>query len=133
MNKGGFLRILEAFVAVMIIGGVVGFLYFQKVSAPKQEDTANELLSLALKEISKNPDLRQAVLDGNENGVTTEIRKIIPAEYELKIRICSLSDICSLQENINKEIYSSEVSVSTTIDNVNDLNPKKARVFIWKK
>jgi len=145
-DKKGFLRIFEAFIAIMIIAGVMGFLYFQKFKGPDKEDIILEQIQLALKEIQNNAELRETVLanTGEYNGegceeiegddlkfLCNKIRDIIPKrQYEFKFKICLLNDVCKLSEYMEREVYSDEVSVSSTLT---DFGPQKIRIFVWER
>jgi hypothetical protein len=144
-GKKGFLRILEAFIAIMIIGGVLAFVYIGQVRGPQQEDYVYQLLRLSLQEISNNEELRQKVLniqtnednvydvsssDSNVQVIANSIDSIIPEDYVFKFKICELDSACGLQNLPDKEVISQEVSVSSTLDN---FSPRKIRIFVWKK
>ncbi len=142
-GKSGFLKILEAFLAIMLIAGVLTFIYISQVRQPQQEDYVYQLLRLSLKEISNNPDLRENVLnldygeydsstnDGNAQNIANVTEEILPSDYEFKFKICKLDSACGLQNLPDKEVFSQEVSVSSTLEEFDE--PKKIRIFVWKK
>jgi|SRR3989344_785049 len=148
-NKRGFLRILEAFIAVALIAGVMSFLYVSQIQKSSQESTINDLIRIILEKISNEPVLRNAVLDGNSNPsdpnvaiINTEIEKFTSASGELDFHfsICEINEICSCGSGVSggstcpsdKDIYSDEVSVSVTLDS-GSVDPKVLRLFVWEK
>lgn len=141
IGKGGFLRILEAFIAVTIIAGVLSFIYVNQVQKPNQNESMHQLLRIVLEDIQNDETLRGAVLGGdykdssqeasnNRKLIKDEIGKIIPEELEFDIKICDLNEICTLDNLIKKEIFSDAISVSSTLK---EYNPKVIRIFIWEK
>ena len=156
-GEKGFLRILEAFIAIALIAGVMSFLYINQIQKNSQESTINDLIRIVLEKISSEPALRNAVLNANANPVenavlnanpdeinkiNTEIEKFIPPSGELQFHfnICNIQEICSCGLGISrgddcpedKDIYSDEVSVSVTLDS-NSVSPKVLRLFVWER
>lgn len=139
VNTKGFMRVIEAFIAVAIIAGVFGFIYVQKIQKPDQSDFVYQHINIALKEISNNPELREAVLECNSNDpqdpdctkIKNTIANIIPPNYEFGFNVCSLSEICYISSSQkNKEVFSDEISISSVLDKY---NPKKVRISVWEK
>ncbi|MEA3329729.1 MAG: hypothetical protein U9Q06_03215 [Nanoarchaeota archaeon] len=150
-SKGGFLRILEAFFAVLIIAGALGFLYVENVHQPKQDERIYQLMRLALKEIENDDLLRTEVLDvnldppddlsavfdkhsnGNVGKIVIKLSAIIPEDYDYKFRICKLDSACGVGEgNLpDKNVLSLETSVSSTL--ISNPDSRKIRIFVWEK
>jgi len=142
-GKGGFLRILEAFIAIAIIAGVMTFLYVGQVPKSDQGQSLNELIRIILEKIKVDDVLRQNVLDGDVDEVYDEIATFIPdvGELDFRFTICELNELCKCGAETGRgqpcpddgrEIYSDEVSVSVTLDST-DINPKVIRLFVWEK
>jgi len=142
-GKGGFLRVLEAFIAIAIISGVMTFLYVNQIQGPNQEEAINQLIRIILEKIVSEEALRDNVLNGNIPEIETEIDKFIPPEGELKYHfsICNLNEICDCGSGMgggvnncpsDKDIFSSEVSVSVTLGSPG-ISPKLIRLFVWEK
>jgi len=138
-GKQGLLRVIEAFIAIMIIAGVMTFIYFEKVRSPREEDFLKQNIRITLKEISNNKELREAVLHGygdsdeakaNRIIIDNAILNIIPSQYVYEFRICELGEACGLERYIEGDVYSDEVSVSVNLDSV-EFAPKKIRLFVW--
>ena len=140
-GRGGFLRIVEAFVAIMIIAGVMGYVYVQKIQKPDESEFAYQIERVILSEIENNATLRDAVLSGdssidtldsmaNRTLISNAIKKSVPAEYNYDFRICSLSLVCNLEQYTGKEVFANDVTISSTLYKY---NPKKLRIFLWIK
>jgi len=140
-GKSGFLRIVEAFIAVMIIAGVMGYVYVQRIQKPDEADSVNQIERIILSEIANSEELRNAVLNGdsgnnsieavqNRTIINNTIKKSVPKEYEFSFRICALNLVCELEEYTNKEVFANEAIISSTLS---QYNPKKLRIFLWRK
>jgi hypothetical protein len=147
-DKRGFLKVVEAFIAIILIGGVLTFIYVSEIRQPQQEDYIYQLLRLSLKEISNTEDLRTAILsinsdnlgnvvfdkstsDLNAQKIAGRIGQIIPQEYEFKFKICELEDSCGLDNLPQKTVFSEEVSVSSLSGG--NVESRKIRIFVWSK
>jgi hypothetical protein len=147
-GKRGFLRILEAFVAIAIIAGVLSFLYVTQVQRPDQESARNELIRIILERIQSDNVLRGNVLTAtsdplNDNiiNLESEISKLIPeGELDYHFSICPLNSVCGCGASIgggnncpsDETIFSDEVSISVTLESAT-LSPKVIRLFIWER
>ena len=139
-NKKGFLRILEAFIAIMLIAGVLAFIYMNNVQKPNKNEVAETLVKVILEDIQSNPDLRTAVLanpsngDSNWNTINNEIKSLVDksdVKYNYAFKICPLDAICT-PDGIpkGKEVVSGEISISATLQ-IQDY--KKIAVSLWEE
>lgn len=129
-GKKGFIRILEAFIAIMIIAGAMAFLYVDQVQGPNEEEAIRELQRIILDEITSDVMLRQDVLDGVNENINSTISKFVSNDFNYDFKICNLNEICKLDIIVEKEVFSDEVTVSSTLK---DYGPKVLRIFIWEK
>ena len=142
-GKRGFLKVLEAFIAVILIAGVMAFFYVQRSSIYGVEEQARQLIRVSLQEISNNVELRNAVLNGgysdstdsavigNRTIINDTLKTIISNQYDFHFEICDLTEACGYAGQLDRDVFSDEVSVSVTLDSVG-LNPKKIRLFLWR-
>ena len=143
-GKGGFLRILEAFISIAIIAGAMSFLYINQIQTPDREAEIQQLIRIVLEKIQSDDELRKAVLGATAKHIETletEVTKFIPDEGELKFHfsICEINEICSCEADVHGgedcpkdiDVFSDEVSVSVTLDS-NDVDPKVIRLFVWE-
>ena len=152
-GKGGFLRILEAFIAIAIIAGVMSFLYVSQIQKPNQEESIRKTMRIILEKIQAEEPLREAVQNELTPTLETEIDQFIPPEGGLLYRfsICPINEICSCDGDddgaiggsrsdgglvrcpINKDVFSDEISVSVTLDQSDTaVNPEVIRLFVWE-
>ena len=126
MDKKGFLRIVEASVAILIIAGVL-FLFFTNSSA-QTEPNLSEMARDILEEMSKNTSLRENIINSEDGNVIDFVNSRVPGYLEFELRICGIGGACGI-EYIPGNVYSAERIISSTI---NTPGPKKVRLFIWE-
>lgn len=126
-NRAGFIRILEAFIAVALIASVLVFLYVRTIK-PQREDVY-KLQKTILNEIAANPMLRNATLNLDNNTVSNFVKDRVPSGFDFTIRICEPEDICSLPE-YKAEVYATERIISSTLQ---EYSPRKVKIFMWKE
>ena len=142
-GKRGFLRILEAFIAILIIAGAMTFIYVKEIPGKNQKEDILNLERIILETITNDAQLRQAVLngfgntesaEGNRTLINSTIAKLVPQGYTFLFKICNLDEICGLDQRSSfytkNEIYSERSSVSSTLETY---DPKKIRLFMWEK
>ena len=132
VNKKAWIRIFESFIAVIIIISVLLIIY-PKISQTKNpSEYIYEIQKSILTQISINNTLREKILNNQitEQTLQSQIQNQIPPEFNYKIRICQLSEPCSLQKKIEKDTYVSERIIISTY---NRYNPKKIKLFFWLK
>ncbi len=135
VNKKGWLRIVEATLAVMLILGVL-----LTMSANKKVVVQNDLtpsINPILEEIASNMTLREIIINNSlESQAMSEIsavfnRTIINPNLGYEVKICHLNDSCGLTTYPSNapEIYSQERLITSTLSTY---NPKKVKIFIWR-
>ncbi|MFA4952999.1 MAG: hypothetical protein WC584_02145 [Candidatus Pacearchaeota archaeon] len=139
-GKRGWIRIVEAFVAILLILGVLLIVinkgYIGKKDISKQVYDAE--ISI-LREIELNDNSRKEILSLtlDEKGVVvTEenlpniyqtIMERSPEYLECNARVCELDKICII-ENIDKDVYAQAVAISAT----NEIyKPRQLKLFCW--
>ncbi|MEM3405756.1 MAG: hypothetical protein QW117_02145 [Candidatus Pacearchaeota archaeon] len=128
-NKKGWVRIIEAFIAVLLIFSLLFFLYVKNVNRADISDEIYSLQKALLLEISNNEELRKEVLENNTEKIIIFLENKIPKSFNYTIRICSLDEICSM-DFYKKEVFSSETVISSTIY---QYEPKVIKIFMWKE
>lgn len=130
-NRRAWLRIVEAFLAIVIISGALLYILSEQ---PIQGDISEEVYQSQreiLNLISKNEGLRADILDGDTTQVNVAITKMIPLNLEFSTNICMLGDVCpNLVSVLDKSVYATEVMIAAT---PNNYSPKKLRFFVWIK
>ena len=130
-NKKAWLRIIEAFIASLILIGAVFTLALTKVK--ETSDLGKEIYKQQrkiLELISKNSTLRSYVLNGDKPNIKSFISDIAPPSWNFSINICKIEEICSNPIFVDEEVYSTEIIITA---NLTYYNPKKLRIFTWIK
>ena len=132
-ERKGWLRIVEAFLAVLIIIGAVIVILARQEQGPDISDSVYEKQRQILELISKNDDLRAEIVSdsGDKTKVDNFILNLIPSSWDFTTKICELNDICSRPGGYeNKEVYATEIIITSTLT---QYSPKKLRFFVWAK
>ena len=130
VNKKGWLRILEAGIAILIIAGVLLAMHSRTSQREDISSYVYEIQMRVLSEISNDADLRKAVLKKDEDFVERYARENIPEEFEIDLKICELGaeDNCWLTQEVTKDVYVEEIIIAANLD---IYAPKKVRLFVW--
>jgi|SRR3989344_1327883 len=144
-NKKGFLRIVEAFIAILLITGVVLYIISRGSSGDvKVERKIYEIEDTVLKEISRNTVYREKIVAYTVASPTSEdeifieelsndvVKPKIPQGFDFVINICELNSACPLPIDYpyeDAEIYSRSTPITATLE---EYAPKQLRIFIWK-
>jgi len=137
----------------MIVSGVMIAVYSQQQKkGPSPNEYFYNLQRQILSEIASRSDLRLEVLntvvndasDTNFSSVNNFVSGKIPPAFGYFLRICKLGDnedFCKMDtatyiKTQNKNIYVEEIIIAsdlgnTTIEKI--YNPKKVRLFVWRK
>jgi hypothetical protein len=135
-NKRGWIRIIEAFIAVLLIAGVLlvvinkGYLSGEDVSEKVYKAQISVLREIELDsslrgeiinvDMETNPEVPQNVLNRIENR--------IPDYLTCASKLCKLDEVCALEEYIEKDVYAQAVAITATIENY---NPRQLKLFCW--
>jgi len=132
-NKKAWLRIVEAFLAVLIITGVLLTIVVKQPQQNRNSEIHN-MQRLILNQISLNDTLRAEILNNQKSGTESFISEIKPVYWNYTIEICNVKDVCGMSNypssEVGKEIYAEEMIISSTLE---EYNPKKLKLFIWTK
>ena len=136
MNKRGWLRIVEASVAIVIILTVLFILSQRARALQSSEDMTNKAKKI-LDEIASTHILRESIVlspksDATKTALNVFLRDRIPntgISYEL--RICPLNDVCGKTEYTSEEVYAAERVISTIVES-SGYGPQKIKLFLWR-
>jgi methionine synthase II (cobalamin-independent) len=146
MNRKGWIKIVEAFVAILIIVGAALFIYGNR--NPQNKDLSSEIYPIQraiLDEIQNNEEFRTEIVGINESNlpilwenfsssglgkIQNKIVEKTPANLECVAKICKLGNVICDIEYLNKEIYAQPVVIST---NVTEYSPKQLKLFCYLK
>ena len=131
MNKKGFMKIVEASLAIFIVLAVLFFVSNKQIS--KTEIDLSQKARDILEEISKNTTIREAILTENTGLVNSAIGESMPESYlEFEAVICETNEVCGKSTYTKGNVYSGERLVSSIVKE-NNFSPKRVRLFIWDK
>ncbi|MEM4625229.1 MAG: hypothetical protein QXJ28_00470 [Candidatus Pacearchaeota archaeon] len=132
------MKILEAIIAVILVASLLLFLISNKTPKEDSQEYIETLSKLLLEKLSHDEHLRELVVsDNNGNNIETiksSLSIYIPDHIGFELNICPIEEICGLKMPAyyytKNSIYSNEISISSTFQTY---NPKKVRIFLWKK
>ena len=150
-NNRGWIRILEATIAVMLVGGVMVVVYTQGVDRGiTSADYFYSLERQILVDVASRSDLRLNVLklsenppDGNYNNLNKFINDSIPEAFGYTFRVCelgSVDDFCKMSNDDyiatrDRDVFVEEIVISSDLGaggNEQIYKPKKLRLFVWE-
>ena len=127
-NKKGWLKIAEAFVAILLIAGIV-LIVINKESNQQSEDVSSLVKDVEtgiLRKVQLNETLRTEILgtSGEVNwtmfptqapNTKAAIENNIPAYLSCEAKICDVSGPCVLTQAQNKNIYVESAMITSTL------------------
>lgn len=138
-NKRGWIRIVEASIAILIIFTVI-FAVAEKRKAPTESDLS-EIVNPLLEEIAQDVALREVILKDTSSSTTAEETitsflsdRITSPNIGFDARICNYDEYCGLDkipEGAKGSIYADSRIITATIDI--GTTPKKLNLFLWAK
>jgi len=135
-NKRGWIRILEATIAILIVSSVLVFIYSKqtpKLNAP--EEYIKNLQKKVIRDIHINQTARNLALNDEKTALEDYANLTIPDTIGFSIKICDLTKPCKLDSKIFKQTLDKNVFVEEKIisANLTKYTPKKVRIFAWEK
>jgi len=144
MNKKGWIRIVEAFLAAIFIL-VIAIVMINQQSL-KQPDSSsiiyNSEISI-IRNIEMNNTLRGEILNVidldlplNSDNITfpsevkVKISSLTPSFLSCGAQICNTNDSCNYWKNTKNELYSQDVLITANLTNY---NPRKLKLFCTTK
>lgn len=130
-NKRGWLRIIEASIAILIILTVL-FALYKKQQTPTDIDLSERARSI-LDEVSQNSSLRDKALSNETADINSAISQHIPeTNLAFEFQVCDLEDVCGKSTYTAGNVYTAERVISASISNP-EFKPKKIRLFMWRR
>jgi len=135
MNKNGWLRIVEAALAILIIFGVLLTVLGTRQMMLNGQDLS-VLIPPLLEEISKNVALREKIVSNDSSAlsdINLFLRERIKQPYlNYTAKICIPTEVCSLEAypaNAKDNVFAAERIISSTLT---QYSPKKIKIFLWR-
>ena len=132
-SKKAWLRIFEAFLAVLLVFGVLLVIISRSNSSVSKSAEIMKLERGILVSISQDATLRDQILVNNTLGSKNYIEKIKPTGLNYSLQICNPLEVCPLTASedvlVNNEIYASNILI---ISNLSDYNERQLKLFFWE-
>ena len=141
VNKKGFMRMVEAVIAIIIILAALVLIASQR--GEREEANLAELLPPILEEIAASESLRTAILSYTTGGaIPTGLDTVIESRLnnpslDFEVKICEFNsanpvqcDIGTSPTDIRGSIYSKERVITSPVQ---DEQNKILKIFIWRK
>lgn len=141
-NKKGWIRIVEAFVAILLIMGII-LVVIGKNEKSQEKDTPLQVYKteiFVLRNVELNDTMRDEILStsgtiewdsGNFPAQTkAAIEARIPSYLECSAKLCAPGEDCSLPGNKEGDVYAETVLITA---NLNVYNPRNLKIFCLKK
>ncbi len=157
VGKKGFLRVVEAMIAVMIILGALLVITPNKENVKRDNLTA--ILRSLLDELAKNQELRQKIVNYNlslceppnqlncrERSPNKEILLDLDVFFEERIKNPSFNfsvSVCKTDRNspctlssypsFDTDVYSAERIITSTVTQEDPSSVRKVKIFLWRR
>ncbi len=144
-NKKGWIRIVEAFIAILLITGILLIVISEEhLVAPDPDSDIYVSQLIILRSTQYNDTLRQLILnvpttpvESDEGGfppvLKSRIEYLTPSNLECQAKICEMELACNLNEPPEKNIYAQTIAITVIETQVEDMDPKQLKLFCWRK
>jgi hypothetical protein len=141
-NKRGWIKIVEAVTAVLLVTGALLILinqgYFGKsdISSEIYDTQLSILREIQLNDAIRNDILNSSPLPVNwtdsnfPESVKDKIGERTPNYLECNARLCAIGDTCDFVGGDSKDIYAQSVVVSSALE---IYDPRQLKLFCWTK
>ncbi|MFH0936057.1 MAG: hypothetical protein V1815_00060, partial [Candidatus Woesearchaeota archaeon] len=134
VNKKGYLKTIEAVIAILII---LGFIYvitpknhLPEETTPQNVESSEEFI---VTQVLYNSTYRDCIVKDDRPCVETLVKKNTPSGYNYQFEMCDTSTSClqklGITLPIDKSIYSKNVFISQESGLI---NPKVFRIYMWE-
>lgn len=131
-NKRGWIRIVEAGLAMFLLLGFIFIMTSKQVEEPDIAGNAYKMGRMILEEVADNETIRKAVLEENKAPIEEFIgSRLVPEGlWDFGINITGVEDSPNYPDNVplEVEVYVEDIVISSTLE---EYSPKKLVLFIW--
>jgi hypothetical protein len=148
-GKRGWIRILEATIAVLIVSGTMMAIYLQQPADGRESmsEYAYSFQMQVLEDIVSDSSLRFYVLSIDDDLSGSEsyekldefVGESVPDVFGYLIRVCDPVEICKMHPDVfiatlDKDVFVEEVVISSELkDGASAIySPKRVRLFFWE-
>lgn len=131
-DKHGWLRVIEAFIGIIMILGIVLIIMLRPASKDLtvQQETI-KLEKFILDKVTADPTLRSQVLASDVSGVYGVLKESVPVGISYVARVCNYDEICALGMVVPYDVYTQEALVSSNLTYYEPKKVKMIRLFFW--
>jgi len=142
INKKGWIKIVEAFVAILLVVGVL-LIVINRGNIGKNDISSQvyDVQVSILREIQLNDTLRNEILsvtppievtDEHVHETWTKITERTPNYLDCKAKICEMMEqTCELEEYPEKDVYAQTVAITTTLETPTEEQLRQLKLFCW--
>lgn len=140
MDKRGYLKTLEAIIAIVLLLVVV-YTVIPKTIEPRPEPplAIQDAQRFIVNDISNSDSLRTTILTSTDDTfIASEVEKVIRAHmlpnYDFACAICPQTSACVMPSPLDKSIYMSDVFIASSLGlSLGEQRPKIVRFWMWQK
>jgi len=137
-KKKGFIRILEAGLAAILLLGFVSLVTLPNyVRQTNLEDEVFKAVNLVLDEIERNEGLRNSVLNEDEGAIDSFIKvELEKKQINARSSICDIGSFCAIPEGVpaDKDVFVRDRIITKEVVNLPEgdvLIAKKIAIHAW--
>ncbi len=146
-NKRGWIKIVEAFLSIMLIAGVLIIVITKGyVGQGEISSRVYDAEVAVLREIELDEGLRTDILSAKSDyvefepvkwdefeiygltSVKSRIESRIPNYLNCEAKVCKLEEVCSLERYVDTNVYSQSVAITATLE---VYAPRQLKLFCW--
>jgi hypothetical protein len=138
-NKKGWMRLVEVFVSILLIAGVLIAVNSRNSSNDNtfQKDVSQKEIAI-LRDIQLNDNLRNDILNvatlplewedfiSQIPNVRSRIVELSPKDFDCRAKLCELSDECVMEGLPEGGVYAESAVISATL---NSYSPRQLKLF----
>ena len=140
-NKRGWIKIIEAFLAVILLASIILVVLDKQNNAVDVSPTVHDAEILILRSMELNKQIRSEILSTSGNLGWTEfnstlpltkakIQSLTPASLNCEASACNPFALCASEKIEKDNVYSDSIIISSELT-VN--NPRLLKIFCWEK
>ena len=131
-NKKAWMRIVEAFIAVILIMTVM------LVVIERQRIGLNSVEEIQIKQrnilnlIARDDSLRAEILSWRATQTNEKLKYLVPAGYNYSIELCQYDQMCSLNFTVPTDVFSDETIIISNLTHYISKEAVKLKLFFWR-
>jgi len=132
-NKKAWMRVLEAFLSIMIIASAILIINSTKVQNIDISESVIDNQKQILNIIGNNENYRGEIIAGDLTGVNRFVNKNLPNNLKFTVNLCDINAVCNQGIPVDKDIYVSETIITANLSDYPGETAKKLRLIVWVK